>query len=254
MEKEFFLCDAHTHVTSEQDLKERIDHHIVSLINHSDPETIDSFFSRIHPPFLIPSFGLHPWDADKRSFQEMEPFLQKVPVIGEIGMDNVWCDVSLSSQSKVFESQLELACDLKKPVILHTKGQEKEIADIIRRYPNRYLVHWYSCKDHLQDYIDQGCYFSIGPDVWWNPATRNVARKVPLNRILTETDGLNAVQWAYDEAPDERKGSLLHVPDTTKKSLNLVIETVSEIRKIDKDQLKKTAYSNLVHGFLETDQ
>ena len=253
-ENEIFLCDAHTHISSEKDLNERIEQHIISVINHSTPKEMDSFLNQILPPFLVPSCGLHPWSADKLTFKEMEPFLQMAPVIGEIGMDSVWCDVSLSSQEKVFQSQLELALSLKKPVVLHTKGQEKEIADIIRNYPNRYLVHWYSCMDHLDDFIEQDCYFSIGPDVWWNPATRNVARKVPLNRILTETDGLNAVQWAYDEAPDERKGSLLHVPDTTKKSLNLVIETVSEIRKIDKDQLKKTAYSNLVHGFLETDQ
>ena len=181
----------------------------------------------------------------------MESFLHKVPVIGEIGMDNVWCDVPLDIQQKVFEEQLALACELKKPVILHTKGQEKEIAAIIRNYPNRYLIHWYSCDHSLEEYIDQNCYFSIGPDVWWNPATRNVARKVPSNRILTETDGLNAVQWAYDEAPDDKKSLLPDIPFTTKAALELVTRTISSIRGISEKDCSAITYENLVQGFLK---
>ena len=250
-ETNIFLCDAHTHISSEKDLNERIDQHIISLVNHSDPKEIDSFFNQIHPPFLIPSCGLHPWDAQKLTVKDMEPFLQMVPVIGEIGMDSVWCKVPLSLQKKVFEAQLELASDLKKPVILHTKGQEKEIANIIQKYPNCYLIHWYSCLDHLNDFIEQDCYFSIGPDIWWNPATQNVADKVPLNRLLTETDGLGAVQWAYDEAPDEKKVIFTQIPDTTKKALELVIQTSASIRNIDSKYFLEQTYSNLVDGFLK---
>lgn len=40
-------------------------------------------------------------------------------------MDSVWCDVDLKIQKEVFEKQLQLAQALNKPVILHTKGQEK---------------------------------------------------------------------------------------------------------------------------------
>lgn len=40
-------------------------------------------------------------------------------------MDSVWCDVDLKIQKEVFEKQLQFAQALNKPVILHTKGQEK---------------------------------------------------------------------------------------------------------------------------------
>lgn len=81
----------------------------------------------------------------------------------------------------------------------HTKGREQAIARIIRTYPNRYLVHWYSCQEHLEDYLDLDCYFSIGPDVWWNEAVAQVVKKVPRHRLLVETDGLDSVRWAFEE-------------------------------------------------------
>ena len=77
--------------------------------------------------------------------------------IGEIGLDNVWCTVDLGVQRTVFERQLAFAQQLGKPVVLHTKGMEREILDTIRYYPKRYLVHWYACPHWLQDYIDLGC-------------------------------------------------------------------------------------------------
>ena len=57
----------------------------------------------------------------------MLPLLKQASIIGEIGMDSVWCDVDLEIQKEVFEKQLQLAKEWDKPVILHTKGQEKTI-------------------------------------------------------------------------------------------------------------------------------
>ena len=53
-------------------------------------------------------------------------------MVGEIGMDSVWCQVPLPIQERVFREQLAMACSLKKPVVLHTKGQEKAIASILK--------------------------------------------------------------------------------------------------------------------------
>lgn len=74
---------------------------------------------------LIPACGLHPWYSDKWEPEEMFSLMEKVPVIGEIGMDSVWCDVPLDRQRKALEKQLQFACEIKKPVVLHTKGQKR---------------------------------------------------------------------------------------------------------------------------------
>ena len=87
-----------------------------------------------------------------------------------------------------------------KPVVLHTKGQEKHIARLIRAYPNTYLVHWYSGGEGLSDFLDLDCYFTIGPDVFYQPAVQKAAVLAPENRLLVETDGCSAVKWAYEQA------------------------------------------------------
>ena len=59
------------------------------------------------------------------------------------------------------------------------------------------MVHWYSCMEHLERYLDMDSYFTIGPGVFNDPAVREVARRAPKGRILVETDGLSAVSWAF---------------------------------------------------------
>lgn len=196
------LCDAHAHIGSRRELLLRRKQGIRSLIcavNPKEAAQLEELSARPElSPVVIPSFGLHPWQSGEHSFCEMEPWLLKAPVIGEIGMDSVWCSVPLAVQERAFCAQLELASALKKPVVLHTKGQEKRIAGLIARYENTYLVHWYSGTEGLEEFIALGCYFSIGPDVFFNPSTRRAALLAPKNRLLTETDGCGAVKWAFE--------------------------------------------------------
>ena len=53
-------------------------------------------------------------------------------------------------------------------------------------------------------------YFTIGPDIFTNPAVREVARRAPRGRLLVETDGLSAVEWAQGRPTQpEKLGALL---------------------------------------------
>ena len=124
------------HIGTTEELTLRKKHNILSLICATDPEEAKQLEELAADPSLSsvirPAFGLHPWKADQISFLAMEPWLLKASVIGEIGLDSVWCSVPLSVQEKAFCAQLELASAMKKPVVLHTKGQEKHIARLIR--------------------------------------------------------------------------------------------------------------------------
>ena len=153
-------------------------------------------------PWLEISCGIHPWRVEEGVWETMLPYLEKAAVIGEIGMDNVWCRTDLALQAEYFERQLAMAQAAHKPVVLHTKGMEKECLEMIKRYPNRYHVHWYSTDAYLEDYIDLGCYFSVGPFPSKDPAVANVAKKCPLDRLLIETDGLEAIIWAAGREVD----------------------------------------------------
>lgn len=243
------LCDAHAHMGEVKELIERKRLQISSLICASTPlEAVrlqEIAENPAYSPFIIPTYGLHPWQADNYNVSDMEPYLNACSVIGEIGMDGVWCDVPLMIQERVFREQLLLAERLHKPVILHTKGQESQIAAIIKDYENTYLVHWYSSMEHLEAYLALNCYYSIGPDVWWNEAVRRVAALVPLERILVETDGMNAVKWAYDVAeisdpklPDSK------LPDSVSVALISTMEVMAGIRGISLEAMEKQIRAN----------
>ena len=206
------VTDAHAHVKTKAEALERIKDRIPTMVCGTDPEDARWVMELCHMPeaeeILFPVFGLHPWYADQWKVEDMMPYLEKCRVIGEIGMDSLWCNVPLKRQKEVLEKQLQIAAEWKKPVVLHTKDQEREILELIRKYPNTYLVHWYSADHDLDGYLDLDCYFSIGPDVIWNPAVQQVARRVPENRILLETDGMDAVKWAWEEGQKSRNNGV----------------------------------------------
>lgn len=191
------IHDAHAHIGSEEEIKVRKTHQIKTFLCAANPQeaAIVEALCR-DSAFLIPTYGLHPWYAEQFSVAEMLPFLKKGRLLGEIGMDSEWCDVPLTRQKEIFLEQLTLAQDFNMPVILHTKGQEKEILSLIRPFTPPILVHWYSDEKYLAGYIKKDCFFSIGPDVGQNAAVQNVVKNVRLNRLLVESDGMDAVRWA----------------------------------------------------------
>lgn len=189
------LIDAHVHVRDELFFQSLLVDKVRAIINIANPSEFEYFKSYQENKYLYLSAGIHPWDIDTITWQIMFPILEQCSIVGEIGMDSVWCNTDLIKQQEIFEKQLAYACKTKKPVILHTKGQEKKILEIIKKYPNTYLVHWYSCLNYLDEYIKLNCYFTVGPALD-DPAVKQVIDKVPLHHLLSESDGLSAIAWA----------------------------------------------------------
>ena len=108
-------------------------------------------------------------------------------MIGEIGMDSVWCRVPLADQQRELEWQLQAAEDLGKPAVLHTKGQERRIGEMIRGFKGKLCVHWYSGSlEDLKGFLEQDCYFTLGPDTaalvgesWGRPERRRKGAPPP---------------------------------------------------------------------------
>ena len=219
------MIDAHVHVTAE------LQPYLQGMrsIANADSPTEYRFLEGSGLPVI--SAGIHPWKADVTSWEEMEPILRAAPVIGEIGLDSVWCGVDMDVQRRVFRRQLALAAELKKPVILHTKGMERDVLDTIRHYPNRYLVHWYSCEEYLQAYIDLDCWFTVGPDV-----RRDVAQQVPIDRLLIESDGIDAIAWA--------KGREVSAEDYPK-VVSVVLRETADLRHMTAEALLQQMEANL---------
>lgn len=192
------IYDAHAHIGTDEELNVRKKYPIKTFlcaVNPLEAATVEALCRDSRE--LLPTYGLHPWHAAQFSVAEMLPYLKKGRLLGEIGLDSEWCEVPLELQKKTFLAQLKLAGSWNMPVILHTKGQEKEVLCFIRTFKPPILVHWYSAEKHLDGYIKKDCFFSVGPDVRQNAAVQNVVKNVRLNRLLVESDGMDAVRWAY---------------------------------------------------------
>lgn len=195
------LHDAHVHIHDRALIEQMKLHDIEAIANVSNLKEYH-FIKELQADYdkLHYSAGIHPWKADETCYEEMLPILNESLIIGEIGLDSCWCDCEMNKQIEVFEKQLKLAYTSKKPVILHTKGMEKEILNRIRKYPNTYLVHWYSSNQYIQEYAEFGCFFTIGVSVGQDEAVNQVVKTVKPDHLLLETDGIDAISWA-DKTP-----------------------------------------------------
>ena len=156
------FTDAHTHIGTWEEQREREETGILSLVCGSTPREAERAV-KMRGRHVIPTCGLHPWYGAEYQVEELTEWMEQCPVIGEIGMDSVWCQTPLKIQEQVFRRQLRMAHQAGKPVILHTKGQEERISGIIKEFPNRYLVHWYSCGRYPEEFLAQDCYFPSAP-------------------------------------------------------------------------------------------
>lgn len=150
---------------------------------------------------VLPTFGIHPRKAPEYASRlaELNPWIERSPAIGEIGLDFHWVEDSSQypAQRKVFEYFLAAAREQKKIVNLHTKGAEKEVLDLLERYGiTRAIVHWYSGPlDILRALADYGTYFTLGVEILTSEEIRQIARAVPLRQLLTETDNPGGLKW-----------------------------------------------------------
>lgn len=127
--------------------------------------------------------------------------------------------------------------------MLHVKGAESEIFDIITtsNIPgDYYCIHWYSGSPQiLKRLIDLDCYFSCGPALKYSKKHQKVPQMVPINRLLTESDGNVKYQGEIGHP-----GLMPHVvdliSDTTKYNSDFIQEIVlkNSIRYLGLDSMK----------------
>ncbi|MFH1540898.1 MAG: TatD family hydrolase [Elusimicrobiota bacterium] len=145
------------------------------------------------------SIGFHPNDADK--YVDFLHLLndEKVVAIGECGLDYYRNNTDKKIQIAVFEKQLEIAVKFKKPVIIHCRsglsaiGQsEEDVFNILSHQKNiTGVIHCFSSTiEFAEKFLQLGFYIGIdGPITYPNAKTlREVVKKIPLEKILLETD------------------------------------------------------------------
>jgi TatD DNase family protein len=202
------LIDAHAHLDQYPDdvlpavLEEIRAHQILTISTAMDlPSYERAKAIAVRSDLVLATFGIHPCKAPAyaQRLPDLAHVLMGSPMLGEIGLDHRYVeDVSqYPAQRKVFESFLAAAREQNKIVNLHTSGAETEILDLLARYEiRRAIVHWYAGPlDLIAAMADRGAFFTVGVEVLFSPHIQAIASAIPTDRLLTETDNPDGLQW-----------------------------------------------------------
>ena len=196
--------------------------------------------------FMYAALGVHPSESAELSdegLKDIEAWCTerqdgKVRAIGEIGLDYYWEEPDHETQKKWFHRQLNLARELKLPVIIHSRDAAKDTLDIMKEEHSGEIggvIHCFSYgKEMAAEYLKMGFYLGIGGVLTFKNAKKllEVAEMAPLDRLVLETD------CPY----------LAPVPNRGKRnsSLNLpyVAEKLAEIKKCTPEEIVRATEEN----------
>lgn len=136
-------------------------------------------------------FEEEPYDADRllRLAQD-----KKVIAIGEIGLDYYYSADNKMEQQAVFASQINIANQLDKPVIIHTRSAGDDTIAMLRDHQAEKcggVIHCFTeTLDFAKKALDLGFYISCSGIITFKNAEsiREAIRYVPVDRLLVETD------------------------------------------------------------------
>jgi TatD DNase family protein len=135
------------------------------------------------------ALGVHPHQAaddDATRLDELRKLLgdARAVAVGETGLD------FYDRQRDLFARELELAGDLGKPVVVHTRDAEEETAAALEGFDGTVVLHCFSSPALLPVALERGYYVSFAGNVTYPKAEelREAARRVPAERLLAETD------------------------------------------------------------------
>ena len=168
-------------------------------------------------------------DAEAGRVDELRELLQheQAVAVGETGLDYFRDRAPRDRQRKLFEAQLELAAELGKPVVIHTRDAEADTADVLSGFEGTVVMHCFSSPGLLDTVLERGYYVSFAGNVTYPKASdlRAAAAQVPAERILAETDSPYLAPQARRGRPNEPANVVLTVAELAK------------IRGVDPDEL-----------------
>ncbi|WP_456417444.1 TatD family hydrolase [Thiolapillus sp.] len=188
------------------------------------------------------SVGVHPNDFDRRE-PSVEDLLELAAhprnvAIGETGLDFFRSQGDLDWQRKRFRTHIRAAIEAGKPLIVHTRDARQETLKILteeKAVRAGGVLHCFTESwDMASAGLDMGFYISFSGIVTFNSARelRDVAARVPLDRLLIETDSPYLAPAPYRGKPNEPK------------YLYRIAQTIAELRGMETEALAKQTAAN----------
>ena len=210
-----------------------------------DPEAIEPTLSLLDNEGVYASFGIHPHDAAKYT-PETEARIAaalrhpKCAAYGEIGLDYHYDFSPREIQRDVFVRQLRVGIAADKPLVIHTREAEDDTLAILRDHVPRdwpVHVHCFTSSRRLAEALlgDFGnLHIGFTGILTFKNADdlREIARIVPLDRLLAETDGPYL-------APVPHRGKPAHPGH-----IPLILEKLAEVREQPVDEIAEATLTN----------
>jgi TatD DNase family protein len=137
--------------------------------------------------------GVHPHEAGEPADLDALRELLAHPcavAVGETGLDYFRDYAPRAAQRRLFEDQLALAREVGKPVVIHTRAADDDTRGRLLAHDGPVLLHCFSSPSLLEPALERGWYVSFAGNVTYKNAheLRDAARRLPVDRLLAETD------------------------------------------------------------------
>ena len=192
------------------------------------------------------ALGLHPEFIERFSDELIDSEINfmrknknKIVAIGEVGLDFHWVkDEKLRfKQEDLFRRFIDLGNELKKPLIIHSRGAEREVVNILKNAEHEsFIMHSFGGRlNLLNDLLNEGAYFSIPPLIVRSSHFQELVKKVPLSNLLTETDSpfLSPFKDKKNEPANVR----------------LTVEKIAEIKSLTFKEVENNLFMNYLKLF-----
>lgn len=194
-------------------------------------------------PWMYGSVGIHPSDTgelNEETYQMVERAARepKVVAIGEIGVDYHWDEPGRDVQKFWFERQLELAREVRLPVLIHSRDAAQDTLDLMKAHRCQEIggvIHCFSYGVEMaREYLDMGFYLGIGGVLTYKNGKKlkEVAAFAPLERMVLETD----CPYLSPSPFRGKRNSSLNLP--------YVVEALAQIKGVTEEEVIRVTEQN----------
>lgn len=198
--------DSHAHIFSEEynddfndvclRAKQAGVHRIMIITTRPDEARKAIAFAKQDPYHYQVSYGIHPEDVDLMSEEALNEVkeivsLPEISAVGEIGLDYYWEKDKKEEQKELFIKQIQIANEVGKPIIVHSREAMQDTFDIMCAYPSRGLMHCFAGSAEMGvEFTKRGYYIALGGASTFKNARHSleVCEAIDLKYLLTETD------------------------------------------------------------------
>ena len=198
-----------------------------------------------HRGFVFACAAIHPEYIKEFTEEDIEKFMavlrknrDSLVAIGETGLDYNWVQEPewRVKQAELFRKFIALSKELDKPLVIHARDAYQETIEILEQEgASRVMMHMFGANDLARRVVDNGWFVSLNAIVLRSKKHGKVARDVPLDRLMLETDA----PWLHPDGKSRNDS----------RSIRQVAERIAEIKKHSFDEVWEECGRNAVKFF-----